>query len=350
MLTFLIFIIVIGILVFVHEAGHFFAAKKAGMKVEEFGFGFPPRLFGVKKGETTYSINWIPFGGFVKILGEDGSEKNDPRSFASKSTGVRSVVIVAGVIMNLLLAVALLIIGNGVGLRTGISPDIADRARDLKVQIIQVAENSPAQLAGLRTLDEIVGFKAVADFQEFINSRKGQEVELKIARGSKISKLKIVPRTNPPPGEGALGISLAITGVVKYPWHQAVYKGIQDTYFITRETTFGYGRIISNLFSTGQAGLELSGPVGIAIITGQAARTGLAYLIQLVALISINLAILNIIPFPALDGGRLLFIIIEAVIGHPAPKRVEAAVNAAGFALLVLLMVFVTTRDIIKFF
>ena len=359
MLTFLIFIIVIGVLIFIHELGHFWMAKRAGMKVEEFGFGFPPRIFGIKKGETTYSINWIPFGGFVKILGEDGSGKDNPRSFASKSTGVRAVVIVAGVVMNLLLAAALLIIGNGVGLRVGINSDIADRARNLKVQIIQVAENSPAQMAGLRILDEVKEITIdgqnriiadIAEIQSIIKANKGREIELKIQRGSKIEELKVIPRTDPPPGEGALGISLALTGVIKYPWHQAVYRGIQDTYFITRETAFGYGRIIGNLFTTGQAGMELSGPIGIAVITGQAARTGFAYLIQLVALISINLAILNIIPFPALDGGRLLFIIIEAVIGRPAPKRVEVAVNAVGFALLILLMVFVTTRDIIKFF
>lgn len=366
MFTVIIFIIVLSVLVFVHELGHFVMAKRASMKVEEFGFGFPPRLFGIKKGETIYSINWIPFGGFVKIFGEDGEHRDNPRSFGAGKASTRAGVIVAGVVMNLILAIFLLIIGNAVGLRVGLPDQQADltdnislKAKDIKIQIIQIAGNSPAEKAGLRVLDELAGvkvmgeiknFKTIASVQDFINSNRGQEIILEIKRGNEISEKHITPRLNPPPQEGALGIQLATTGVVKYPWHQAIYKGFVDTYYIIQGVAFGYGMIIKNIFTTGKAGIELSGPVGIAMITGQAARIGFAYLIQLVALLSINLAVLNIIPFPALDGGRLLFIVIEKIKGSPVPKKIEGVVNTIGFALLLLLMFYVTTKDVLKFF
>ena len=360
MLTLLIFIIVLSVLVFVHEFGHFIMAKRAGMKVEEFGFGFPPRLLGVKHGETTYSINAIPFGGFVKILGEDGQEQNNPRSFASAKAGIRAGVIIAGVVMNLLLAVALLSIGNAVGLRVGLVDEASvKQARDIKVQIIQVAAGSPAERSGLKPLDEIAGFKigdrlsytsSVEDVQDFINKNLGKEIIVLTRSGQELIEDKIIPRTNPPEGEGALGISLATTGVVSYPWYEAIGRGAMDTVNIFRYTVVGYATIIKNIFVTGKAGVELSGPVGIAVITGKAARLGFTYLMQFTALISVNLAVLNIIPFPALDGGRLLFIGIEKLKGRPVSRKIEATVNAIGFALLIMLMIYVTTKDIIKFF
>ncbi len=370
MLTLIIFIIVLSVLVFVHELGHFWVAKRAGMKVEEFGFGFPPRLLAWRRrpaaevepafgNETTFSINLIPFGGFVKILGEDGGEITDPRSFAAAKPGVRAAVIVAGVAMNLLLAIVLLSIGNAVGLRVGLADEAArNRATDIKIQIAQVAEASPAQEAGLRLLDEISAITVsgqrltvgeISEVQNIINSNRGREITLEIKRGSETLPILVIPRANPPPNEGAIGISLALTGIVEYPWHQAVSQGIQNTFFITRETIAGYGTILRNLFITGKAGVELSGPVGIAVITGQAARLGFIYLLQLVSLISINLAVLNAAPFPALDGGRLLFVVIEKLKGRPVSKKIETAVNAAGFALLIALMILVTAKDIIKF-
>ncbi len=359
MITLIIFIAVLSVLVFVHEFGHFVMAKRAGMKVEEFGFGFPPRLFGIKRGETEYSINWIPFGGFVKILGEDGEQKDNPRSFAFAGIRVRSGVVIAGVIMNFLLAVVLLTIVNATGLRIGLANDqIGQNVRNIKVQIIQIVPGSPASLAGLKPLDEIVGFEignqkyptvTVEKVQALVNENRGREIIVDIQNGNSIDKIKIVPRQNPPPGEGALGVSLALTGLVRYPWYQAIERGVVDSAMILEQTVIGYATIIKNAVLTGKAGTELSGPVGIAVITGQAAKLGLTYLLQFVALISINLAILNIIPFPALDGGRLLFIIIEKIKGKPVHKKIENAVNSVGFALLILLMIYVTTKDIIKF-
>lgn len=360
MLTAIIFIIVLSILVFVHEFGHFIIAKKAGLKVEEFGFGFPPRAFGIKRGETIYSINWIPFGGFVKILGEDGEEKNNPRSFASAKARIKTGVIVAGVVMNILFAMVLLSIGNAVGLRVGlIDSALAKQAKDIKVQIVQVVPQSPAEKAGLRPLDEIVGFKLnsgtlsvydVQKVQDFINENKGREITMLIRNGNALAEKKITPRLDPPPGEGSVGISLATTGIVRYPWYEAIIRGVTDSANILSYTVIGYATVIKNLFVSGKPGVELSGPVGIAVITGQAAKLGFTYLMQFTALISLNLAVLNIIPFPALDGGRLLLVGIEKIKRKPISKKVENTINSIGFALLVLLMIYITTRDIIKFF
>lgn len=343
-----------------HEFGHFITAKRAGMAVEEFGFGFPPRLWSVKKGETRYSINWIPFGGFVKITGEDGEHRDNPKSFTAKSGWARAMVLVAGVLMNVILAFVLLSIGNAVGLRVGLfGNDEISHAQNIKVQIIEVKAGGPAALAGLMVLDEIVGFQEksgevkvlnIDQVQQYIAAHKGQEIAIEIREGSSISVKKLTPRINPPAGEGSLGISLATTGIVRYPPYQAVVRGAQDTGAILVNTAIGYATLIKNLFIHGRPGVELSGPVGLAVITGQAARLGFTYLMQFTALISINLAILNIIPFPALDGGRLLFLIIEKIKRSPISKRVEMTANTIGFVLLIVLMIYVTTKDVIKLF
>jgi regulator of sigma E protease len=361
MITFLIFMVVLGVLVLVHEYGHFVMARRAGMKVEEFGFGFPPRLFGIKKGETIYSINWIPFGGFVKILGEDGDHRNEPRSFGSKSISARMSVIVAGVIMNLLFAVFLLILGNFFGLRIGLFDDeIIKVARDKKLQIVQVAQESPAEKAGLMVLDEIIGFQSedgktleigsIEEVQSFTAGHKGQTVVMLIRRGTEIAPTSVQLRENPPPGEGSMGISMALTGVVSYPWYESIWRGFQDAYYLVVNTIFGYVYLFKTLFSEGKLAAEVSGPVGIASVTGQAARVGFNYLMQFVALISVNLAVLNIVPFPALDGGRALFLIIEKIKGSPLNRNAEALANNIGFALLITLMIYVTIKDIAHFF
>ena len=360
MLTALIFIIVIGVLIFVHEFGHFIFAKRAGMRVDEFGFGFPPRLWGIKKGETTYSINLIPFGGFVKILGEEGEDRNNPRSFSAKPFGAKLKVIVAGVTMNFLLAVFLLMIVNFMGLRIGIiDSDTAKQAIDKKIQIIQVSEHSPAEEAGLNLLDEIKGFRidgvttvvgTVEETQYLIKQNSGKPVIVLIEKNGEPLEREITPRVDPPQGQGALGISLALTGVVSYPWYEAVWRGVYDAVIIAMNTVIGYGLLFKSLIFEGRLIADVSGPIGIANLTGQAARIGLNYLMQFTALISINLAILNIIPFPALDGGRAVLIIVEKLKGSPVNKKIEQAINTVGFALLLTLMVYVTFKDIVRLF
>lgn len=358
-MTALIFIIVLSILVFVHEFGHFWVAKKKGLRVDEFGFGFPPRIFGIKRGETVYSINLIPFGGFVKIFGEDGEERTDPRSFSSKGPGTRSLVAVAGVTMNVILAMALLIIGNFSGLRIGINEEFSGTAKDIKIQVIQVADGSPAAMAGLKPLDEIlelslpgdtVSPKEVEDVQKFVGKHSGRELTLKIKRNGQTLSFKVLARRDPPPGQGSLGVSLAKTGVVTYPWHQAIYNGIKDTVLLIASTVYAFGLFFKSLFVQGRVLGDVAGPIGIAVLTGQAASLGLSYLVQFVALLSVNLAVLNLIPFPALDGGRILLYAIEKVRGIPLSKRTEGFINAAGFIFLLALMFYVTVKDVIRFF
>jgi len=335
-------------------------ARRSGMKVEEFGFGFPPRLFGLKRGETIYSINWIPFGGFVKILGEDGDSRDNPESFGSKPLSSRLKVVIAGVVMNILFAVFLLILGNFFGLRIGLfDQEIATSARDKKIQIIQIAPNSPAEQAGLNVLDEIVGFQSnggeityvrtTEDVKDFTSKHIGETLRVVIKDGSQ-EIVEVKTRVNPPEGEGSMGIVMALTGVVSYPWYESIWRGAYDVYILTYNTTYSYGLLLKTLFADGRLISEVSGPVGIASITGQAARVGFSYLMQFVALISVNLAILNIVPFPALDGGRVMFLLAEKVKGKPMDKRLEAAVNGIGFALLITLMIYVTIKDITKFF
>jgi regulator of sigma E protease len=358
MLTAIIFIIVIGVLVLVHEFGHFVFAKRAGMKVEEFGFGFPPRLYGKKVGETIYSLNWIPFGGFVKILGEDGDTRA-ARSFSSASFGQRMLVIVAGVIMNFLLAALLLVIVNFFGLRIGLIDGQTGKAQDIKVQIVSITDGSPASTADLQPLDAIEGYRQAGsvvaihttkDVQDVVASHLGQPLTLEIERGGSVIEKTLVPRANPPEGQGAVGVSLALTGTVSYSWYESIWRGISDATFLALATIQGYYGLLKTLFVHGRLIAGVSGPIGIATLTGQAARVGFNYLLQFVAMISINLAVLNIIPFPALDGGRAVLLIIEKLKGSPVHKSFEGWVNMVGFYLLVALMIYVTYKDVTKFF
>jgi len=360
MITAIIFIAVLAVLILVHELGHFVFAKRAGMKVEEFGFGFPPRLWSVKKGETTYSINWIPFGGFVKILGEDGEARDNPGSFASKPVRSRFMVLVSGVLMNFILAAVLLMLGNTLGLRIGLDSQLNNsNARDIQVQIAHVAKNSPAENAGLQLLDAIEGFKAngatvhlndVKTIQEYIAINSGREITMLISRGGEVVEKNVTPRLAPPQGEGALGVSLIQTGVVSYPWYEAIWRGLKDSGVLLLNTVYGYWLFLKSIIIQGKLLGDVSGPIGIATLTGQAARIGFNYLIQFVALISMNLAVLNIIPFPALDGGRILLLGIEKIKGRPLSKKIEMAINSIGFALLILLMLYISVKDVARLF
>ncbi len=344
MITAIIFIIVLSVIVFVHELGHFIMAKRAGMKVEEFGFGFPPRLCGYKpkNSETTYTINAIPFGGFVKIQGEDGDDRTNQRSFSTKSFWGRTSVILAGVVMNVILAAVLLAIINM-------------RGADSKIVIREIAPKSPASEAGMRKYDELLGFENIAVAQKFIIDHKGESITVSVKRTKyfvrkEVHQLTMTPRLNPPPGEGAVGISFGeLEKIQKYPWHEALWRGGVDAVKGTWAMAAGFAGLLKHLFTTGKAGVEIAGPVGIAIFAGEAARLGLIYLLQFMAFISLNLAVINVVPFPALDGGRFLFLIIEKIKGSPLPRRIENGFNTVGFVLLLLLMFFITAKDVLKF-
>jgi len=352
------FVIILGLLVFVHELGHFLVAKKMGARVEEFGFGFPPRIFSIKKGETTYSINLIPLGGFVKIFGEDGESKRDKYSFAAKKVWQRATILLAGVAMNIVLAAILLSAGYMIGLPWAVEDDRA--VSGANVQITEIATNSPAAKAGMKVGDVILGASAasgqlndaskVIDVQNFIDKNKGQEVLILLKRGQSEFQVKIIPRANPPQGEGAMGVALARVAKMAFPWYRAIYEGAKETFVLIWLIISSLGYLIWQFFSTGHGAGQVVGPVGLYSITGQAAQMGFVYLLQLAALLSVNLAIVNALPFPALDGGRVLFLIIEKIKGSPVSEAVEKSVHAAGFVLLILLMIVITFKDIARLF
>ena len=360
MVTILIFLLVISVLVLVHELGHFVVAKRAGMRVEEFGFGFPPRLWAYKRGETTYTINLIPFGGFVRIFGEEGEHRNTPGSFSHSGFWSQMAVVVAGVFMNFLLAVVLLMITNFAGLRVGLfDAQTIARATDRKVQILEIAPDSPADKGGLRALDEIVGFRTdgivvTTDtpeaVQTFAYAHAGQATTMVVRRGSTLTDVPLQLRVAQGPTQGPIGISLAMTGVIRFPWYESIWRGAVDAWELFVATIVGYGGLLFSLFSTGRLGTDVSGPIGIAALTGQAARVGFTYLLQFVAMISVNLSVLNILPFPALDGGRAVIVLAERIRGKALRESTERSINAIGFAILIALMVAVTVKDIVKFF
>ena len=357
MISVIIFILVLGVIILTHEWGHFIVAKKSGLTVEEFGFGFPPKIFSIKKGGTVYSLNLLPLGGFVKILGEDGSQNENANSFASKSVGTRSLVIVSGVIMNFLLAVVLLIIGFNIGLPQIVDQNNESTAKNVEIQIIAVNSDSPAEKAGINMGDAIQYLKIdgkstniseVSTLQNIIENNKGKELTITIKRGLKTLEINAVPRINPPEGEGPLGIALAKTGIISYPWYESIWLGVKSAFSITWEIIKGFTNLFKTLLFQGKVPQELSGPVGIAVMTNQAADLGLIYLLQLVAIVSLNLTVLNLLPFPALDGGRLLFLGIEKIKGAKVNPKIENAFHSIGLVLILVLFVLLTYRDILR--
>jgi regulator of sigma E protease len=394
-LTILIFIIILGILVFVHEFGHFVVAKRSGMKIDEFGFGFPPRLVGIQKtngkwrwvwghrsplpnpppqgegimrgvtavssplrGEagggddnTVYSINWIPLGGFVKILGEDNEHKEDPRSFINRPAKNRFFTLIAGVTMNLLLAWALISIGHIVGLPVAVD-DIGGLPRyaifkDKKIGITEVVPDLPAFQAGVKAGDIVVSvdnqtFDSVEALRSYIRVHAGQTFNFQITRSDSKLNLQINSLAQPPEGQGPTGIALAYFGKLSTPWYLAFWEGAKTTSITIQNIFIGIYQLI-----TGELSWKvLGGPVKIAQLTGEASRMGFIYIMQFTAFLSLNLAILNFLPFPALDGGRILLLIIEKVRRRRNNPKVEQILNTAGFIFLILLMILVTIKDI----
>lgn len=362
MLTVIVFILILGLFIFVHELGHFVFAKRAGIKVEEFGFGFPPRIFGIKRGETVYSLNLLPLGGFVKIFGEDRPEKRnskDKRAFYNHSIKTRAKILIAGVAMNFLLAAFLLCFGYWLGLPAMIEDNETVNLDNAKVQIAQVAYNSPAEQVGTKIGDTIKELKfenqrleinKIEDVQNFVRDYKGKEIVMVIQRGDEILEKTLIPRIEHPENEGPLGVALARTAIISYPWYLAIYKGFKSTIGLTWLIITALFGIFWELFTRGQLTAEIAGPVGIYNLTGQATKLGFIYVLQFAALLNINLAIINSLPFPALDGGRLLFLAIEKIKGSPVSHKVEGIAHTAGFIILILLMIAVTWRDIIRLF
>jgi len=361
LLTILIFIVILGILVFVHELGHFLVAKRNGVRVDEFGFGFPPRIFGIKRGETVYSINAIPLGGFVKIYGEEGEGADSGRSFSSKKIGQKVKILFAGVTMNFILAVFLFSLGNIIGLPSAIEENQISQYPNARLQIVAISPDSPAQAAGLQAGDFVSalknsegkiseGIKKPSEFQALVDGEKGKEIIVSVQRGNSIIDASLVPRPNPPSGQGPLGVELATVDKISLPWYKAIWEGFLTAINLIWLLLVVLFQLVKNLIVNGKAGVDIVGPVGIFTLTNQAATLGFIYLLQLTAILSINLAVINAFPFPALDGGRALFLMIEKIKGSPINQKTQNLIHTVGFALLILLMVAITYRDIIRFF
>ena len=354
LLAILVFIVILGLLVFVHELGHFIMAKRSGMRVQEFGFGFPPRLFGIRRGETVYSINWIPLGGFVKIVGEDGGPTSDPRAFMNKGFWQRLSTLLAGVGMNFVLAWFLLFLGFAV-VKTPVEyvdqGDLAGgRIHEQYLAVVAVEPESPAERTGFKPGDIIFRvdgqvFTEIDPLIEYTRSRAGQSVVYELKRGDQILVKDAVPRSTPPPGGGAVGFAPAKIAVVTYPILSSLKYSVIAFSNKVMGIVFAFGGLLGELFSTGKVVEGLSGPIGIAVLTRDFAILGIVYLVQFTAVLSINLAIINALPFPALDGGRVLFLIIEKIRGRASVKW-ERIANVVGFSLLILLIIAVSFQDI----
>jgi regulator of sigma E protease len=385
MLTLIVFILVLSVLVFVHEFGHFITARRLGVKAEEFGFGFPPRgigfyknIFGKwkkvvgncsveslennedknlqpAKGETIYSLNWLPLGGFVKIKGENGDGKNDNDSFAAKKIWQRIAILAAGVTMNIVLAWFLFSIAYLIGLPQ--STDSLGRGAittNAKVVIAEVMPGSAAELAGLKINDyilEVAGqkVKTEKDLQDSIAVRGDQEVKLLIERDNIQTELVVKPKSNDN-GRATMGVAIFSAALVRYPFINSFWEGAKTTIFVLGQIFVAFYDLIKTIFAGQNVGDQFAGPVGIAKITGQAARLGVNYLLQFAALLSLNLAVINILPIPALDGGRILFLLIEKIRNKPLKREIEAMIHNIGFLLLIALVLFITYKDIIKLF
>lgn len=347
-LTLIAFLVILGLLVFVHEFGHFIAAKLAGIKVEEFAFGFPPKIFCVKHGETKYCINAIPFGGYVKMLGEE-KESDSPRAFNKKKPTIRFIILVAGVIMNFLLAGIVFSVGYMVGMSPiRVNPQEMGGNQTHQVVIAQVEDGSAAQKADLKVGDIILGYGDINAFSDFTKSNIGETVEVSVLREGQIKDLSIQLSADQ---SAPLGVGIVDVPIVKLSFFNALYYGFKEMFLTTGYIFVLLYNFFVKLFSSGHVAGEVAGPVGIFNITGQAVRMGLSYLLQLTAILSINLGLINILPFPALDGGRALLVAIEGIVRRRVMRvEIENTMHFIGFAILILLIVAITVREVIALF
>lgn len=354
MFTILAFIVVVGIIVFVHELGHFIAAKLSGVRVETFSLGFPPKLWSKTIGETEYQIAWLPLGGFVKMSGmsdesfDDDYNPDDPRGFNKQSFLKKVFIITAGVIMNIILGFLIyssLTMSEGVGRMTGTTLTI-------------ISEDFPAAAAGLQVGDKVtaVAGKPVTTWDELTNIVRvhpGEPIEVNWIRGDSAMSAEIIPKATPEFNISTASMEtvgkIGVVGTVvteKVGPTKALYYGAQQVGLIVKLNAVSLGALL-----TGKAHIkELTGPLGIARMSGESARSGATGFLAFIAMISVSIAFLNVLPIPMLDGGHLLFLVIEAIIRRQIPEKVKIYLLKAGLAALVLLVVVVSYHDIVRFY
>jgi regulator of sigma E protease len=358
LVTIIVFLLILSVLVLIHEAGHFFVAKFFGIKVEEFGFGLPPRIFGKQIGETFYSINWLPIGGFVKLYGEDeagsGSislkqkavKGDTKRAFFARPVWQRALVVFAGVFMNFVLAVAIIsVLFSIVGVQTSGN----------KVTVDAVVKGAPAQQAGINVGDTVVSannssITSASQMVTLARGHLGEKLTLVIKTPkAKLETVEVTPRKVYPANEGPMGIAISQNVIVKkYPWYQAPFIGTWEALKQTWLIASGLVMLVVQLFTQRVVPQGVAGPIGIAQLTGVVIGIGPAAVLSLMSLLSLNLALVNLLPIPALDGGRLFFILIEGIFRKKVNQEFEARAHMIGMIILLALIALITLHDIFR--
>ncbi len=380
--TALLLIAALALLILVHELGHFVAAKMMKMRVDEFGFGYPPRIWAKKIGKTEYSINMLPFGGFVRIYGEDGEsdttknknnktdtisnnnnvqkQPSSSNTFISKPRLAQAFVLVAGVVMNVVLAWVLIVSALAIGVPHAVVSNEVVPSHSFSLAVDNVLPNSPAAISGLLKNDIIESAhtknskwegESPNAFTTLVTTHVNKPITITVLRGNTIRTIVATPAINVSskyPNRAVLGFTFSTLGTVPMSLQESLSQGTTLTWIIMRDTAIGLGLFFWHIATFSANLSQVAGPVGIAGAIGTAAGQGLGDLAFLVAVISINLAIINLIPIPALDGGRLLFVAIEAIRRRPIAPRITHIVNTVGFALLIILMVVVTAHDVFR--
>ena len=342
LITIITFIAVIAVLILAHELGHFFTARAAGVKVTDFGIGFPPRLFAIKRGETTYAINLLPLGGYVKLAGEE--DPRLPGSLAGKSIPVRLLVLASGSIMNFLLPIVLF----------SVAFMVPHDQISGKVTVEQVTPGTPAANAGIVPGDILLKLNGKelnsgGDLNRYLQINLGKEVKLLVQHvDNTTSTVQVIPRWKPPAGQGPTGLVIDTPNYTIYKESFPFWKAIPMGFSTSFETLFFFKNGIIGMF-VGTSLVGVTGPVGIAQIAGEAAKVGFSALLEFTAFLSMNLAIFNLFPLPALDGGRIAFVVVEwARRGKRVNPRTEAMIHLIGFIAFILFMLAVTYQDIIR--
>ncbi len=366
-LTGLTFFIILSILVLIHELGHFLMARRIGVAVEEFGMGLPPRIVGKKIKGTLYSINWLPIGGFVKLAGEDEEEqsanshqqsarlKADSRKlkafFWARTKKERAAILLAGVTMNFFLAVAITsyLLTQGIQVPAG------------RVHVERIMTGSPAEKAGVIEKDiigsvmyqasgntQVKNIIAPKDLIETTKAHLGEEITLVIVRNGTPISLTIVPRRESPKGEGPMGVAISDLELKTYPLYQIPFEAIRINLERAWAMLSSLGMTLWRLATLQSVAADVAGPIGIAQVTGQAVKFGFKAVLEFMSILSLNLAVLNVLPIPALDGGRLAFVFIEKIIGRKLRPAFERSTHQVGMLILFALIFLISINDILR--